>query len=463
MGFLTAVERLSLRARPMPEQGTTARLARSLPPVAPIERPHVDLDSVAGNFIACIRRGTQPSLRDWNRIAWCLWTTKPAVAEDDRALDAMLNRVVDMVRNKKRRPYRQLASAYLTDFAIDRPKLAQISGVLRDFASAAGEPWDKLQARYALFTGAEAVGRIARLALREQTNIQGLLKPAGVRGMLLEAGFAEAVHDKGLEILRSTPVHTAVERIDTVRRWSLDEERLIFKRCKGQLARAVVLPFGERIPALAERNEILNFLIARFGDPRISGGEWIGLDDVVDILRRWLIEQSLRQFLDVVDKIAPDHMWKYRRAFWQAYHEKELLQNAWVIFGDEGAVEARRAFGKDVPFGRFRSGGRRQIEPGHAVLLLDFGECIVADWSHNGRCNIWKKSDRNCPKLNAPYYTTDEIMRPLPKNDRTEPNLNKNDMFTHVGADTYIWQNRVAERLYQLIGVRVQPSDYRAP
>src|SRR5579871_5677114 len=305
MGFLTAVERLSLRARPMPEQGTTARLARSLPPVAPIERPHVDLDSVAGNFIACIRRGTQPSLRDWNRIAWCLWTTKPAVAEDDRALDAMLNRVVDMVRNKKRRPYRQLASAYLTDFAIDRPKLAQISGVLRDFASAAGEPWDKLQARYALFTGAEAVGRIARLALKEQTNIQGLLKPAGVRGMLLEAGFAEAVHDKGLEILRSTPVHTAVERIDTVRRWSLDEERLIFKRCKGQLARAVVLPFGERIPALAERNEILNFLIARFGDPRISGGEWIGLDDVVDILRRWLIEQSLRQFLDVWTKSRP--------------------------------------------------------------------------------------------------------------------------------------------------------------
>jgi hypothetical protein len=152
---------------------------------------------------------------------------------------------------------------------------------------------------------------------------------------------------------------------------------------------------------------------------------------------------------------------EYRRAFWQAYHKAELLQNAWVVFGDDGAAEARRAFGKDIPFGRFRHGGRRQIEPGHAVLLLDLGPCIVADWSHNGRCNIWRKSDRARPKdLNAPYYTTDEIMRPLPSN-RAEANLNQHDIFTHLSAANYFWQNRVADRLHQLIGIRIPRSAYQ--
>jgi hypothetical protein len=185
------------------------------------------------------------------------------------------------------------------------------------------------------------------------------------------------------------------------------------------------------------------------------------MDDIAQILRRWLIEQSLRQFLDVVDRIAPDHMWKYRRAFWQAYHQADLLQNAWVVFGDDGAVEAMRAFGPTVQFGKFKPGGSKKILSGHAVLLLDFGPCVVADWSHNGRCNIWKKADKTRPaELNAPVYTSDEIMRKVPKDD-SEANLNKHDIFSHHGSENYFWQNRVADRLHELIGVRVPQSDYQ--
>jgi len=137
------------------------------------------------------------------------------------------------------------------------------------------------------------------------------------------------------------------------------------------------------------------------------------------------------------------------------------LQNAWVVFGDHGAVAALQAFGPSVQFGKFKSGGRKQVLSGHAVLLLDFGACVVADWSHNGRCNIWKKSDRTRPaNLNAPAYTSDEIMRPLPKDD-SESNLNKHDIFSHHGSENYVWQNRVAERLDQLIGTRVPQSHYQ--
>jgi hypothetical protein len=119
-----------------------------------------------------------------------------------------------------------------------------------------------------------------------------------------------------------------------------------------------------------------------------------------------------------------------------------------------------QAFGPSAQFGKFKSGGKKQILAGHAVLLLDFGACIVADWSHNGRCNIWKRSDRTRPtNLNAPAYTSDEIMRRVPKDD-SEVSLNKNDIFSHHGSDNYVWQNRVADRLHELIGARVPQSDY---
>jgi hypothetical protein len=92
-------------------------------------------------FVDDLQRGAPPSADDWNKIAWCLWTTEPAIARHDNALNKLLNRVVETIRNERRKPYRQLASAYLADFAVDRDKLREISRVLRGYASVAGAPW----------------------------------------------------------------------------------------------------------------------------------------------------------------------------------------------------------------------------------------------------------------------------------------------------------------------------------
>jgi hypothetical protein len=462
MGLRSSAEQWMFAARPLPLQGATARLAASLPPAAPVVRPPVDLNAVARRFVEGVQHGAPPVPGDWNKIAWCLWTTTPAVAQHDPALAAVLDRVVRMVGVGRTRPYRQLASAYLLDFAADRPGLDLISGVLRDGASVAGAPWDRLQDEYAAFNGADAAEHLARRALEAQTGVRDVFASAGVGGPLLDGEFARAAHDAGLAILAAMPVASAAEHVAAIRRWSLrPDKRLIFETSKAAFARALVGPFGGRLPALSERHIVSSLLVSLFGDPRVNRGKWIGMDDEAQILRRWLTEQSLRQFLDVVDRIAPDHMWKYRRAFWQAFHKADLLQNAWVVFGEDGAVAAMQAFGAAVRFAKFRPGGKKQILPGHAVLLLDFGPCIVADWSHNGRCNIWKKSDRTKPSaLNAPAYTSDEVMRKVPKDD-SEASLNKSDIFSHHGSENYVWQSRVAERLHELIGVRLPPSDYQ--
>src|ERR1022692_1197978 len=151
-----------LVVRSLPNPGLTARLAAKLSSggVA-IARPTIDLNTVADHFVSCLKRGENPTAVDWNRIAWCLWNTRPAIAENRQALDAVLSRVTRMER---KRPYRQLASAYLSDFAPDRPQLERVAEVLATCAPVAGDPWQQLQSKYGLFDGVAAVRRIAKVA-----------------------------------------------------------------------------------------------------------------------------------------------------------------------------------------------------------------------------------------------------------------------------------------------------------
>ncbi|TKV80127.1 hypothetical protein FDV58_17925 [Bradyrhizobium elkanii] len=454
--FNTSKSRLPLLTEPTAVVRLLSQLSSM--PTGETARPAVDLNTVAERFVHQLSRGREPTVGDWNKIIWCIWSTEPAIAEHSDALEGVLARVAQM---RRKRPYRQLASVYLAEFAPDRPRLDRISYVLSSFAPVAGEPWTGLNARYDMFNGTGPIVQMARAALGKQMNVQAFLQAIGLSNSVAGSEFAAFMHGEGLKILRGTPITAAPERLDTIRRWCLGpDDKLLFPVWGKEMARALTLPFGDMIPAQADRDLISGFLTKRFGDPRIDRASWIGLDDVSDILKRWLTEQSLRQFFDVVDRIAPDGAWKYRRKFWLAFHAHRLIRNAWVVFGDDGAAEARRAFGREALFGVFDRAGRKSIQQGHAVLLLDFGQCIVADWSYDGFCNIWANgSSAKTPGLNLASYSSNDVRRPLPT-DRTEQNLRQHDIFGHGGSENYVWQNRVARRLQELTGVRVQQSEY---
>lgn len=442
------------------EPGASARLLHklSLSQASSAVRPIADLNDVAQRFTSDVTQGRAPTVGDWNKIAWCIWTTEPAVAENETALDIVLARVAQMQR---KRPYRQLASVYLMEFAPDRPRIDRVAEVLRAFATKAGSPWDQLQVQYNFFGGTSPVVQMAGVALSKKLNVEGFVNAIGLSSSFADSGFAEFMHAAGLGLTRRAPITTVVDRLEELRRWCLKSDGTsFFPSWRKEMARTLVLPFDNRSIEKSDRDLIASFLVKQFGDPRTDRSRWIGLDDVANILKRWLTEQSLRQFFDVVDRIAPDNTWKFRRKFWLAYHTHGLIQNAWVVFGPDGAAEVHRSFGTDAPFGRFTGYGQKSIQKGHAVLLLDFGQCIVADWSYDGYCNIWPSNRAvKPPALNLPRYSSDDVRRPVPSN-RTEANLTKNDIFAHNGSESYVWQNRVARRLQELTGVRIGQTDY---
>jgi hypothetical protein len=461
-GFRAALEGLALGAgRALPAVPRAAHLAREFDARAGGEaaKPPVDLDRVAERVIAAFDRGETPAALDWRHAPWCLWRTEPPLAAHSHALQTLLTQVG---QPERRGVYRRLASSYLLDYATDRPELERVGAALAAYAASAGEPWAALQGELRLFEPG-GVARLADAALAQSCTVPELLTRRGLGAIATGSGLAEAAFLAGLHALAGRPIESAAARLATIKAWCLGSRgELLYQAHRAAMVNALVLPYRDRMPSKGDQALLLSFLMPRFGDPRVKAGNWIGMEAAASIVKRWLTEVALRQFFDVVDTIAPERMWRFRRAFWGAYHKRDAILNAWVVFGPDGAREAKRAFGEGIAFGQFVKGGRKQLQEGHAVLLLDLGRCIVADWSHTGYCNIWPSDDPDKPRhLNARSYTTDDVRRPVPE-DRSERSLTAHDIFSHGGSDGYVWQHRVAARIGALTGHHLLASEFAA-
>jgi hypothetical protein len=183
------------------------------------------------------------------------------------------------------------------------------------------------------------------------------------------------------------------------------------------------------------------------------------METSASVVKRWIAGQTLSQFLDVVSEVAYEAQWKYRRAFWQAVFERELIEDAWVVFDQVGEQEARRMFDTGTEFGRWaKSGNSKQIMSGQACLLLRIGSGLVAEWSHNGKCNIWHDvDDESAPRMHRSTYVSGEVQV---GSRRASGNTAS---FVHNSPSTYSWQVKVADEIQKMTGVKIPQASYFVP
>ena len=173
------------------------------------------------------------------------------------------------------------------------------------------------------------------------------------------------------------------------------------------------------------------------------------------IARRWLTEQSLRQYFAVLNTFGRKDQWAYQRAFWNALYQRKYIDDAWVVFESAGAREAQRMFGQNAGFGRIEG-----FQPGHAVLLLNIRGLTVAEWNHNNPCSIWDETDGAIgPKLYQSSYSASELKK-WHRGDNTPANMISQGIFWHYGAVRYRWQSQIAAYLRHGRGVILDLSAY---
>ncbi|MBY3186677.1 hypothetical protein HFO24_34365 [Rhizobium laguerreae] len=423
------------------------------------KRKTTSMNEIAERNLAMLRAGMTLSLTELRDSIWCLWNATPALAEHPDVLERIIGAVAE---SDKRKLFRALATVYLVQFRSDRPGLGRISDTLQRYASRWGEPWAAYQRNYALYDPTLGPKNIANLALRENASPSEVMRSLGFGALDAQSGFTEAITRDLLTELANGAEPDHMRRLAKVRSYALDaRDDLIFKGLDIEIAEALMRPFFGKSPERSIKDIFLNLIVAIFKDPRIYPGRWARFPHIKALVISWLTEQSLRQFLDIVGRTIDDRddqkMWRYRRAFWEAAHRKGIIKGAWVVFAEDGARLARKSFGNNADFGTFNGG--KGVQRTHAVLLLEVGRGIVADWSHDGKVNIWSDAaEQGAPKLYQRHYSSDEVTISRGRSDVDTPRYL---VKTHSSPKTYSWQRVVADRIFKMTNTRLHESDYR--
>ena len=419
--------------------------------------PPPDIDEIAIRLCRDYRAGRTPIRRDVNKGPWCLWDGRQPLVNSPDVLRAFLDATK---RCGSRRLFRRLASAYLMRFPASKAGLAEVSGTLQDLASRFEGPWSTAAKDLALFDAEHGPGRLAEVALSAGRSVWEEIAFRGIENLPSDAKFTEAAFRRGLEIIRAEPSTDPATHLARIVAWgSAADGTIVFSQHRGSLVDALVLPFAQPMPGKAARDAFIAFLVSKFGDPRLHPGHWSPMPASAQVIRRWLTDQSLRQFLDVFDDSALEHQWKYRRAFWEAVYKQNLILDAWVVFDRVGAQRAKRLFEAEAPFARWDSKGSKQIQSGQGCLLLRIGRGVVAEWSHNGRCHIWFDArDPTAPTMHKETYKSDEVML---GNGRRRSAEFRHEVIQHQNSKGYLWQSRISNALHDMTGVRIQQIEYR--
>ncbi len=198
----------------------------------------------------------------------------------------------------------------------------------------------------------------------------------------------------------------------------------------------------------AKPDAIENFIqkiIQIFGDPRLKGANdvWLDCHDEALTIKRYLSRQSLEDFFKIIQETAKDEHWRERQKFWQTYHDKDLIDEVWVILGAEAKAVADNFFNRE-----FNAAVLSQAQPNQSVLLMRFRsrayELTVAEWSHDGACHIWQDSDTDAPKLYEMRYKATELRQAR----------HQEKWIAHMGPPS-LWQHKIATKLKELGSIAI--------
>lgn len=389
------------------------------------------------------------TFRDWKLVVWIAFGGERPLSDENGFLDKLL----EQLRNQnKRSAYRALILAYLRDFDPSKKWVHKVSDQIRKIIRQYNWPWSWRHDEYRLFDPHQAPKRIAEACLELGSSWHDALESLGMGGANISFGMAAhawvAATDKVKQTLsKSSP---DLDIVDTVLDWSVTEGDLRYQKHRAVLATALLAPWQDHAAPEAIQEKIVSFLLEYYKDPRLpkNSKSWIGVpDDIVSILRKWLSRVALEQFFEVVDQVAQEHMWRFRRAFWLAYYDANVIDDAWVLFGPAAQMYAKRIFGKTQSYGILQKG--YQVQSDHSVLLMKIGKLTVADWSHNGKCHIWLDGNRSAPKLYFPRYQRHDVV--------TESD---NGGQIHHSSTHGTWQRQVEAYIRKHAGISISEQSY---
>ncbi len=218
---------------------------------------------------------------------------------------------------------------------------------------------------------------------------------------------------------------------------------------RTEVARALLRPFVERSPEPATKECLQPFFLRHFRDPRLGTGKhrWSGIpDEIRRVVIRWLVERTLEQFFLLVKETAFDRHWRYREAFWRAFHEHGLIDDIWFVLGPRAKDILRKTNQKNDE--SETSADLHGAQGDQSVLVLRIPGVTIAEWSHNGSCRIWLDGNNGSPGFYESKYSRYDLIGGADFKQ------------AHQGSDRGYWQDAIAQWLRENTGVEIGRNEY---
>jgi len=392
------------------------------------------------------------------RAPWVVFDTESAsahtLADDQEFARAYLSRLESEARSGS---IVALATAFLWWYPSESNGFAVFRDAIRRLVHAARGPRAARLAeaddRCDLF-GPHGVDTLARAVLDGSEELETVLESAALSGQLARSGFASAAFSAAVRITgaRLRGENVLGQWLERLLKWSTTSDtsgpQLRYPAARTELADALLRPFQDGNPPSGAAERIKTYLLETYGDPRLDRSRWQGVSRYAEeVMLRWLVESTLEDFFRFVAHVASedseaDRMWYYRHAFWRAYLNQGVIEQAWMVFGAQAAREAKRRFRDETgAYGQLRSG--QNVKPNHAVLLLKVGELTISEWSHVGKYRIWRADNDFAPGFYCREYRRPDVVS------------NPDREGSHHGSESGNWQRKLAQAIREETGISI--------
>lgn len=418
-----------------------AAVMAAFPDVSPKEPP--DIERRIADFRAWFDRGMtgEVLLADAIVVAEAVFSETRRTRGD---LDGLRDFFIDQTIRCEQPAFRKaMVRAYLGGWRGRGEQGASatqaLAGALQTLSSAAElpPPWSNaVRWLPELFDAEDAPVRIARRLAERKDPDRFLRRDCEVPDPQA-TGLFDRVHDAILSVLSPRLAAGNPYAVRTMLNWLCPEARDPRLNGAAEAVSALLEPWETQSPEPSLRQTLRDTLTASYGDPRLRPGAiWPRVSAAaMSVMHRWLTEQSLSFFFEVISAVEDNGMWERRRPFWERLFRDGRISAAWVALSPKAARWVR-ANGRDkkVEAARQVAGGTRADT---SLLVLQIGHARFVEGSHSYKVHCFPAGHPKAPELYRPSYDCELIRHSLPDDER----------FKKAHHSEWIWQAWVEEKI----------------
>lgn len=418
-----------------------------------------DLKQLQQKFLQAAQQNEWATIttQEWRQVVWLLWYGKKAdhLAQYDELFNEFWPHVLDSPILLKR-----MIRVYFYEFSFKKTNIDKVGyfieqALKENLKNKQLQNWKKQHKKYRLFEPELGVQLLTEYCLKNKPLIA--LIQLGFKGELINSNYVKTLYKNALQQTirkKKYDIGTLANLLD----WSEENQQLRYPDAKRKLVQALLIPWQNIDPPTEIKQPVQAFLIKHLQDPRIHHQSWHGINkSLMKIMYRWLIGTTLDTFIEILDQCILDKHWQYRRAFWWAYHEREYIDEAWLVLGS-----AAQSFLHNNPElhetvqETYANLVGSNVRANHCVLLFRIKNLIIAEWSHQGRCHIWLSNNPDAPKFYESEYSREAVTQ---HSEKIKVEYNYAGI-SHHSNETGGWQADIATFIATHTDICIQAEDY---